>query len=593
MVLQSGTMIRLWGWSKAGDTVSADLNKQHAVTQADATGKWILVLPAMPKGGPYELKISNGQESKSVSDVLVGEVWLGSGQSNMAFQMGQTSDAAEELPKAKQEKIRLFLVENHSSSKPAQDLKGSWKLCSPENAKPFAAVLYHFGKDLQGELDTPMGLIASAWGGSPAEAWTPREPFDSNPVLKARAMEMEKDKLNLEIWGKGLDYEIQVKDLKLIPKAAGAAALPAIPASSWSHSEKPGSTAELKAGEKEARLKGWAEGGAWVSMNASFSPSADFSGAEAVEFSARGKGKFGMSMHQPSVQDWDDFASEPFSLEADWKKIRVPLASLKQAGWGAHQEFQPAAIQSLVFGLRQPSWPDLPAVIYNSMIAPMTPYAIKGAIWYQGESNAGRAGEYHLLLSSMLRAWRSAWDLGDFPFYIVQLPNWSGGGGSWPALRQAQLEMLDQPNVGVSVALDLGESKDIHPHDKHTVGSRLARLALAQTYGKGGIGAASAGPIAQSAKAQGSKVLVQFKNAESGLKAKGELKEFEVAGADGVYKEASAKIVKGGLLELSSPAVEAPLSARYAWKDDPIACLYNKEGLPAAPFELKELKAPK
>ena len=469
MVLQQGRQVPIWGWAEPGEEVTVSvswLSMEWTVT-TDKQGRWMFKVTSPKVGGPYEMTI-RGKNVIAIKNILVGEVWIGSGQSNMQMAVRQSANAEQEIEAANYPNIRLFTVERNVAEEPQTDCVGSWQLCSPQTVAGFSAVAYFFGRDLHKELDVPIGLIHTSWGGTPAEAWTRRE------ILAKDA--------NLEpIWTRYADV------LKNYPQAKK---------------------------EYEQKLEEW---------------------KQAVE-KAKAEGK---------------------------KPPRRPGPP---------------------FG---PGHPHSPAGLYNAMIAPLIPYGIQGAIWYQGESNVSRAYQYRKLFRAMIQNWRSDWRQGDFPFLFVQLANFMAVNpepteSAWAELREAQLMTLALQNTGMAVIIDIGEAKDIHPKNKQDVGKRLALWALARTYRKGLI---YSGPIYDSMKVEGNKIVLSFDNIGGGLVCEGgqPLKGFAIAGADRKFVWARATI-EGDTVVVSSDKVSQPVAVRYAWADNPVCNLYNKEGLPASPF---------
>ena len=469
MVLQQGGKVSIWGWADPNEEVMVGVswhNMMFAVT-ADKDGKWSFKMTPPEVGGPYEMTL-NGKNSITIKNILVGEVWVASGQSNMQWAVNQSANPDEEIAEANYPKIRLFYVTRKVAETPQSDCEGSWVECSPETVPGFSAVAYYFGRHLHKELDVPVGLIHTSWGGTPAEAWTRREVLEANPdcepILKR--------------------YDDAVAKY---PQAME---------------------------EYEQKLAEW---------------------KEAVE-KAKAEGK--KSSQRPGA---------PFG----------------------------------------PGNPHSPAGLYNAMIAPLIPYGIQGAIWYQGESNAGRAYQYRTLFPAMIKNWRKDWGQGQFPFLFVQLANFMDtkpepDESSWAELREAQTMTLALPNTGMAVIIDIGEADDIHPKNKQDVGKRLALWALAETYGNKLV---YSGPIYKSMKVDGSSIVLKFDHIGGGLVAKGgeELKGFSIAGADRKFVWADAKI-EGDKVVVSSDKVSEPVAVRYAWADNPVCNLYNAEGLPASPF---------
>lgn len=449
MVLQRDIPCPVWGTADAGAEVAVEIAGQKKSAKAGADGKWTVKLDPLPAGGPHELKVG----AVTVKDVLVGEVWVCSGQSNMEWSVNASANPAEEKAAAKHPKLRLYTVPKKQADAPVSDVPSSWKVCSPETVGGFSAVAYFFGRELL-SLDVPVGLIHTSWGGTAAELWTKKEILAGNP-----------------------------------------------------------------------ELKGMVEG----------------------------------------------FPDRQKKWEADMEKF-------KEAAEKAKAEGKPAP--------RAPGKPMAPSCLYNGMIAPLLPYGIRGAIWYQGESNASRAKQYETLFPAMIKNWRDDWGQGEFPFGFVQLANFMArkpepAESQWAELRDAQTKTLALPNTGMAVIIDIGDEKDIHPKNKQDVGKRLAAWAQARVYKKPVV---YSGPIYDALKVEGTSARVSFKHAGGGLVAKGEgLKGFSIAGEDKKFVWADAKI-DGDSVVVSSPKVEKPVAVRYAWADNPDCNLYNKEGFPASPF---------
>jgi sialate O-acetylesterase len=421
MVLQRGQVLPIWGWATAGDQVTVTLAGQTATAKVDANGYWRVNLAKLEAGGPLEMTVKDTAGTTIViKNILVGEVWVASGQSNMEWPMAAVKDAPKELPAANYPQIRLFNVMKARAVWPAQNLIGDWTACTPQSVPGFSAVAYFFGRKLHKDLNVPIGLINTVWGGTPAEFWTKRQAMESNPVLKP------------------------------------------------------------------------------------------FAGGDASS-------------------------------------------------------------------------------LYNAMVAPLMPYAIRGAIWYQGESNVGGAFYYRTLFPTMIANWRSDWGQGDFPFGFVQIAPWESygkqnGGSAMAELQEAQaMTLKTSPNTGMAVITDIGDLKDIHPKNKQDVGHRLALWALAKVYGQNGL--VYSGPMYKSMTVEGNKIRLQFDHAGSGLAA-GDgkpLSEFTIAGADKNFVPAVAEI-DGPSVVVHSDKVAQPAAVRYSWRSDATPNLANKEGLPASPF---------
>jgi sialate O-acetylesterase len=603
MVFQSGKPAVVWGKDKPGQKVALSMAGNLSTTKADSRGNWKASLPALPPGGPYELSI-DGSNSVTIHDVLVGEVWLGSGQSNMEFRMDQLRDPEAAIAQASDPKIRLFLQKLAMSTKPLDQPAGEWKVCSPQSVRDFSAVAYYFGRNLRQKLKVPVGLIVSSWGGSYAESWTPEKTLKSDPAFKPIWKRWNKIRPSeRKGWLKGrFPVDFSVRNIRWIPKDSSQASLPVearavstAPADAqkpgiWGTSVKVGSDISLSLSAKVPRMTGSFLTDAWGFMTTHLGPESkplDLSSYDAVEFDAKGDGKYILFLSQPSVTDWDNHRTpDPFPVSKEWKHYRVEFSSLKQSGWGKPQPFTPNAVSNLSFGVDPKPLIEIPAALYNGMIKPFTPFPIKGVIWYQGEANTVHAGEYAKLLESMIGSWRKAWKDPQLSFLLAQLPNFipgpGQGGGQWGELRDQQRKVAELTNNSMAVLIDLGEAHDIHPKDKADVGARLAQAALATTYGQKD---AFLSPVFENAEAEGNKIRIHFKNAEEGLETKGgNLKGFEVAGADGKFVPAQGRIEKGTVLVWNDQVAE-PKAVRYAWADDPIFNLYGKNGLPASPFK--------
>ena len=600
MVLQQMTPLAIWGWADAGQTVTVSLAGKSGSAAADTDGKWKVSLPALKPGGPYDMVISNG-EAVTVQDVLVGEVWVGSGQSNMAFALKASRDANREILAANFPQMRLFTVDMAASSKPKDDLVGSWKVCSPATAGDFSAVAYYFGKGIQKTLKVPVGLIASDWPGSPGEDWVPREALEKHPTFATLISQWDNDPMQIKTWTKGYDFECSLSDIHFIPKDGKGKILSVQVekgkqglGGNWSVATKPGSAATYVVSGKSfsgsgpaGYFSGLMEGGGWGGMNTPLDSSpVDLSAYESIEFYAKGRGKYNMTLGQPTITDYDYYNCGSFDLTPDWHRYSYSIESLKQGGWGLPKPFTQNQISSMSFNVQPPYWPEVPAIAYNGMIAPLTSYKIAGVLWYQGESNTGRASQYHELLSTLITSWREVWG-EKFPFLIIQLPNYmqvkaDPSDSDWAKLREAQLQTLDVPNTGLVTTIDLGEADNIHPKNKADVGQRTALAALSLAYKKPVV---ASGPLFASALVKNGKMIVKFKQTV-GLKTSdgGPIKGFALANADRLFHWAEAKIVKGGAVVVSCAEVTKPVEVRYAWADNPVCNLINKAGLPASPF---------
>ena len=470
MVLQGNAKVPVWGTAAAGEKVTVEFAGQSKTAEADAAGHWHVELEPMKisaEGRKFTITGSKSTEPIKLDDVLVGEVWLASGQSNMDFSLSKkvkyfagVTNEEREIAAANYPLLRFFTGTAAKTFQPQTRIGGEWQVCTPANAPAFSAVGYFFARDLQRQIKTPVGIITLAFGASTAEAWIRRETLAADPQLKPL-----------------LDrFDAAVKNFRTNPPA-----LVAPP-----RSEDVSATAAPAKKRRGTRAPG------------------------------------------DPVQDQHNAT-----------------------------------------------------VLFNGMVAPVIPFAIRGVIWYQGESIVdGAAGValYPHVQATLVRDWRALWGEGDFPFYIVQLAGYAKAN---PAAREAQSTILSLPNTGMAVTTDIGEEKNVHPKNKQDVGDRLARIALEKVYG---CQIESSGPVYESMKIEGNRIRIKFSHA-AGLVAKdGQLKWFTIAGSDGKFSTATA-IIDGDTVVVSQPEISAPVAVRYAWVNFPDGGqLYNAAGLPAAPF---------
>jgi sialate O-acetylesterase len=465
MVLQQGQQNRVWGWADEGEEITVAICEQTQTAVADKDGKWMVKLEPLSAGGPHKLTVK-GKNCIEFTDVLVGEVWICSGQSNMAWTVTRANDPDLEIRTAKYPEIRLISVPRVGTQEPQDDFQGEWQLCSPETVGEFSAVGYFFGRQLYQTLDVPIGLINNAWGGSACEAWIRRDLLEADEQYKP-----------------------------LMDR--------------WAETEK----------------------------------TFDYEKA--------------MANYKKRLEQWQQSGKEPA------KRPRPPRNPLT----GNHR----------------------PANIYNGVLKPTIGYGIRGAIWYQGESNASRAYQYRNLFPLMIRSWRDEWGQGDFPFYWVQLADFRDeqaepAESDWAELREAQtMTMSKLANTGEAVIVDLGEGRDIHPRNKQDVAKRLARWALACDYG---LEIAYRSPIYKSMENQEGKIVVTFDSVGGGLYTF-DVREpigFAVAGEDKKFVWAKARLIGKDKVEVWSDEVKEPVAVRYAWADNPVCNLQSREGLPVTPF---------
>jgi sialate O-acetylesterase len=623
MVLQRGREVPVWGTAEPGETVRVRLWRRTARTRADENGEWMVRLAAQEAGGPFTMKVY-GDNAVEFENVMLGDVWVCSGQSNMEWPVASVRNAEEEVQAADHPDIRLFTVQKKVAQEPLRTLNGEWAECSPQTVGTFSAVGYFFGRDLCEHLGVPIGLIDSSWGGTPAEAWTRREVLEADedfaPMLQRHAEALANYPLQAE------EYEKKLREWENSRYFADpgqseeeqAWAAPGLDASGWD-------TLELPVLWEKAGLN--VDGVVWFRRTVTIPQAWDgkdlelhlggIDDADVTYFNGREVGRTGMDVPEHwmtprmysvpgtlveagpaviAVRVFDQWLDGGFRAAPDGFRLALagdgrPDASLPLAGeWsyrlGAHRE-QPTEQTPRPAEPRGPDHPYSPSGLYNGMIAPLIPYGIKGAIWYQGESNAWQGYLYRELFADMIHNWRVDWDQGAFPFLFVQLANFMAQqeqpaeDSAWAELREAQLLALKLPRTGMAVITDIGEADDIHPRNKQDVGARLALAARRVAYGEDLV---YSGPVFDSMQVRGSEARLDFKHVGGGLVARGgPLRGFAVAGPDRRFVWANARI-RGRRVIVSSDEVDEPVAVRYNWANNPIGNLYNAEGLPASPF---------
>lgn len=603
MVLQRGIEAPVWGWAGAGDKVTVSIAGQTATATAGDDGRWIAKLGPLEAGGPHALQVS-GPQSVTITDVLVGDVWICSGQSNMEWPVAASNDAQDEIASANHPSIRLYSVPKRIATEPQQNIASQWQVCSPQTISGFSAVGYFFGRELNGQLDVPIGLIHTSWGGTVAEAWTSAEALstmdDFRPAVNsfremAKAQESGSDKFDeamskwwnendpgsKQAWFQGDTATDDWKTMSL-PGGWESRGLNDFDGIVWFRTEfdlprsAAGKEAVLHLGAIDDRDTTWVNGvkvGAMNDWNAprNYKVAAEVlkPGRNSIAIRVLDTGGGG-GLHGQANQMSLEIKGDGISLAGDWKyRVSTPLAGTTPAP-------QPLSNN-----------PNVVTVLYNGMLAPIVPYGIKGAIWYQGESNAGRARQYRTLLPTMIRDWRQRFGVGDFPFFIVELANFMAVQkqpveSGWADLREAQwLTARNEKNVGLASAIDIGDASDIHPRNKQEVGRRLALSALGIAYEKDIV---SSGPEFVSAEFKDGKAYLKFTQVGEGMMAKGdELIGFAIAGDDKEFVWGDAEI-DGDTVIVSSSQVANPTAVRYGWANNPTCNLYNKSGLPASPF---------
>lgn len=645
MVLKKARQVPIWGMADPGEAVTVTLNGKRVEAQADAGGRWLAHLDLRDSpSGPFGMTIE-GKNKIVISDVVVGEVWLASGQSNMQFTVQNSIDAQAEIAQSANPLLRQFLVLNKASATPMEDTQGSWVLASPETSGNFSAVGYYFAKKLQNELGIPVGFIHSSWGGTPSEAWTSAEALDGVPELKSarerlcRAFEEYGKKREAFVGGLRAWIAEHGREDKPVANTADYAAehittegwfpvklpglveAPALPRSGavWLRKEVdiPDGLASIPL-SLHLPIDGF-DSVYWNGKLLKQTAYSDFPGTGYVRRLGPyivAPGKFKAGKNTLAIRLYEPV--EPAVFTAEPKAGSISLAG----EWLAKPEFEfpPLFPQEIAAAPHAPAnhpGPQfVPGFLFNGMIRPLLPYAISGVIWYQGETNVSRAWQYRTAFPLLIADWRRQWACNDLPFYFCQLANHLEkksvpGESTWAELREAQSLALTMPHTGQAVLIDIGESGDIHPRNKRDVGNRLALIALAELHGAP---FAFSGPIYRSMEVGGGKVILTFTHADGGLTAKplpatydvesrtkrtaplvrnspdSQIEGFAICGEDKKWVWADARI-DGDTVVVWSDKVRAPIAVRYAWADNPTCNLYNGVGLPASPFRTDDFPA--
>ena len=605
MVLQRGKPNTIWGWSDPGDIVRVQIGDNTATGTAGPDRRWQVSIQPPAPGGPYTVKIA-GHQTLEMHNVLVGDVWLCGGQSNMGLPLQFTKNADDEIKAANHPEIRFFTVQGKPAYHPVNVIAGNWSVLSPETAKSISAVGYYFARKVQQEIHVPIGLVVDAMGGTPAEAWAseaslrPIHDFDVPLDLLDQYRSEGAPEYGDYVMHWYDDYDIGQKAnwaapgfddsaWKQVPVPGGFAELgvPDTPAVVWFRREitlpdpLPAGKAMLHLGEIERMdtvyINGqWAGASAWVE-NPRVYPAAGLKPGRNV-----------IAIRVLKINPVGGFISKPedlqlvFSDKTGGDKTSIPLAGPWKAMLSVH------ARPPHPLPISYENWPVMPSVLYEGMLAPIAPLSITGALWYQGEQNSPRGYQYRKILPVMIADWRSLFGQGDFPFYIVGLPAFTQrspvpvDGDPWTETRESQaIAAAAVPNSCLAVTIDTGDPDNIHSKDKQPVGDRLAFCALAKQYGKNVV---YSGPTLASVERLPGSIRLHFTHTDGGLVVKGDkLGEFTIAGDDHKWYWADAGI-EGDIVVVSSPSVPNPKEVRYAWQSNPAATLFNGAGLPAAPF---------
>ena len=610
MVLQRNKPDAIWGWSDPGDRVKVEIAGHSASAIAGADRRWQAKIDPPAPGGPYTMTIS-GKQTVEFKNVLVGDVWLCGGQSNMQFALRQAQTGAEDVKAADLPQIRFFTVGQRSAYRPVDTVFGSWNLVTPDTAGRVSAVAFYFARRVQRETRIPIGLIVDAVGGTPAESWTsiaalqPLHDFD--PLIAelnriaAKGTEPEYGNFIMHWYA---DYDIGMKEQWAAPDYDD---------SSWKQVTIPGVFAELGVPDTPAlvyfRREFYVPGsvpmgrnrvqlGIIEKMDTVYINGQEIGGSSWVEnprqyFIRAGvlkPGKNVITIRVLKTRPNGGFMSKPEDLRMTIGDKTIPLAG----AWKAKLSVDGRPPQPLP--LRYQNWPVMPAVLYNGMLQPLAPLSLSGVLWYQGEENSPRGYQYRKVLATMVGDWRNLFQQSRLPFYIVQLPAYLPRSATptdddWSDTRESQAVVTQTvSNTCLAVIIDTGDANTIHPPDKEPAGDRVARCALANYYGDKKI--VFQGPAVTKVKRHKGEIRLKFAHADGGLVAKGggdKLAEFSIAGDDQKFVWANARI-EGDNVIVSSPDVPKPKEVRYAWQSNPQATLFNGAGLPAGPFRTDHWK---
>ena len=609
MVLQRNQELRIWGWAQRMEKVTVHFNEVVESTRAGLDGKWLITLPAMEAGGPYTMKV-RGRNIIELENILIGDVWVCSGQSNMEYRVEAFPWAGEEAPRADYPEIRLFTVPKSTQLQPVDEITGGeWQVCNPETVLPFSAVGYFFGRHIHKEVGVPIGLLNTNWGGTNIETWTSGESIGQVPEFTERVAgladfsqeeEIERRKAEMkETIDKYASDEPGIKDGRAIwaepeldlegwgrmeiPQFWEGADLPGLDGIVWFRLEidlpaevaRRGITLELGPIDDSD----WT----WVNGHKVGETMQKYNLDRVYEVPAEylNAGKNVIAVRVEDTGGGGGFHGSSEQMQIISADFMIPLAG----EW--HFRVSPVELDLNIGAVLGPN--SNPTLLFNGMIHPLLNFRVKGAIWYQGESNASRAYQYRELFPLMIGDWRKHWEYPDMPFVFVQLANFmeapnKPGESSWAELREAQSMALSLSYTGMAVAIDIGEADDIHPINKQDVGKRLALAALNIAYGRDLV---FSGPVYKDMIIAGDNAILSFDHVGGGLKAKnryGYLNGFAIAGEDSVFHWARAYI-KGDKVFVFSDKVKQPVAIRYGWADNPDDVnLYSIDGLPASPF---------
>jgi sialate O-acetylesterase len=603
MVLQRDVPVQVWGWAAPGEAVAVTLHGRQRRTHAAGDGRWAVQLPPLPAGGPHEL-IVQATNRIVLRDVLVGEVWLCAGQSNMEWLLKEAAQGAQEVAASDHPRIRHLKVAHRAALTPQQDIApADWQVSGPPKAGEFSAVAYFFAVGLQRETGVPVGLINASWGGTHLETWTGRKAALLDPDLAPAVRALPAD---MQAYA-GL-YRERMRALVAawqgdLPMADGDA-------SAWARADtddRAWPELQLPQVWEEQGLPDF-DGVVWVRRRVDLT-TAQAAGAATLHLGTVDDcdETYVNGQRMGGICQWDaprDYALPPGLLHAGSNLLAVRITDTGGAG-GFYGDAQALRLDTVDGPLplagrwkarveaplprTAPDANDAPTLAFNGMVQPLRPLRMRGVLWYQGESNVPRAARYAGAFQHLISDWRRQWRQGAMPFYFVQLAaflplaNNTLAGSAWAELRDAQRQALALPRTGMVVATDVGDAGDIHPRNKQAVAERLVRLALRGVHGRDVV---ASGPVWHGLRTRGRRIELDFAHAEGGLRARegAALQGFAVADASRRFVPAQARIV-GSRVQVWSDEVAAPVAVRYGWVDNPQESnLVNGTVLPASPF---------
>ena len=607
MVLQGNQPVKVWGEAVSGESVAVVFNGQTVRTKANRSGKWEAQLSAMPYGGPYTMTVTGKKNQIELHNILIGDVWLCSGQSNMEFKLSGVIDGTQEIKNADYPQIRTFNVTRTIGYTPQEDAEGNWMVCSRETAARFSAVAYFYARKIYEDTQIPIGIINSSWGGTAVESWTSIEAYNTLPEEVGRKLNgrfplenaagfYAQNEQNRPAYEKALKEDVGIREQWFkpsttttdwqpvrVPQTWNLNALKNIDGVVWMRydftlpGKAAGEMARLCLGTIGDEDVVWINGEKVGECQQKFIARDYFVRPDILK---EGSNTIVVRITDNGIDGGINGRADDVFLYAGNQKY--PL--------GGHWKYK-VAVNNSDYQYKSVWRNDYASLTYNAMLHPLLNYAIKGVLWYQGEQNTGKAAAYKVLLPNMINDWRRRWGT-TFPFYIIQLPNFRkqdevpAARYHWAELREAQAEALSLPETGIVITTDLGEAGDLHPRNKKDVGTRAALVALNKTYGKKEI--VCSGPVYNGAEVKDNQIILSFSEIGSGLVTHdkyGYLKGFTLAGKDKKHYWAKACIAGDKVVIYYNPE-EPPIELAYNWADNPDGTLYNKEGLPAHPFRV-------